>query len=473
MPDLVYGQAADERDYGSLPPLTLINMFVEKAATSETGACLQSRPGLAETSTNVSGPINAIFCQAGTLGGSVFTISGTTLYKDGASVGAMADIGAGPYSIAGSNSEILIAGGGDMYRYAGSGSPAKVTFPDNAHVRWVVFIGSLFVAGRGTESGGASDLYPGRWYFSNVLDGNTWDALNYATAEREADGLLDGSALNDKIILYGQSTIEVWADTGDAVLPFTRVEGIGSQSKGIFATGCVTEADNTKFHIGSDAVVYRLGDQFDRISDHWLEEKIAASTTASLYSYRWQGHEFVCVRLDTRTFAFDCATQAWAELQTNGGQFVAKCATMVGTTAYFGHESTGQIMGLSGWDDLGDPLTREFTAALPLSQPASISNVWFVINSGAATVLSGTGSDPMLEIAISRDGGETFADFDAVGIGNAALGGTGQYRVIPEFRRLGQADAPGFLMRARVTDPVPFRVSAVKANEPLGGRSRG
>ena len=467
MPSLVYGTASFDRATGNLPALTLINMFVEKAATSEQGACLQSRPGLGVLATNGSGPITKIFCNAGTLGGSDFSVSGTTLYRGTSSVGNMPSLGSGPVSIAGSNSEILIAGGGTMYRYTGIGTPSAVTFPDSAPVRAVCFIGSLFVAVRGDST------YPGRYYFSNALDGSTWDALNYATAEREADGLLDVNALNDKIVLYGESTIEVWSDTGDASLPFTRNEGMGSQSKGIKATGAQCEADNTKFHVGSDGVVYRFAEEFMRVSDHWLEEKIIASTACSLFAFRYQGHEFVCVRLDSQTFAYDCATQAWCELQTNGGQWIAQCGAMKGTVAYFGHSSTGQIMGWSEWDDLGVELTREFTAAIQLDQPISVNNLWLWAETGSSTILSGTGSVPVIEIQTSRDAGRTWGSFDPAGLGNAALGGSGQYRIIPSWRRLGLFDQPGGMFRFRVTDPVPLRISAVKYNEPLGGRSRG
>jgi hypothetical protein len=476
VPDLIYGSASYDRETGNLPPLTLINMFVEKAATSENGACLQSRPGLIQIASNGAGPVRAIYSNRGTLNGDDFSVIGSTtsptLYRGTTLIGTLTGVGTGPVSIAGSNSEMLIAAGGDLWRYNGT-ALNKVTFPDSAHVRAVCFIGSLFVAVRGTESSGAADLYPGRFYFSAVLDGNTWDALNYATAEREPDGLLDVNALNDKILLYGQSTIEVWSDTGAADLPFTRNEGMGSQSKGILLTGCQCEADNTKFHIGSDGVVYRFGEEFDRISDHWLEEKIIASTNASLFTFRWQGHEFVCVRLDSQTFAYDCATQAWSEFQTNGGQFIGQCAAMKGTTIYLGHQSTGQILGLSGWDDLGVALTREFTAAVQMDAPGSIDNLWLWVNTGQSTIFTGQGSDPKIEQQSSRDAGNTWTDFNDASLGNASIGGTGQYRVIPEWRRLGQYDAPGAMFRFRVTDPVPLRISAVKYNSPLGGRSRG
>lgn len=469
MPSLTYGVGSYDREAGTLPPLTLINMYVERAATSENQACLQSMPGLAVLKTNGSGPVRQIYCNAGTLGGDDFSVIGSgdspTLYRGTTLIGTLTGLGSGPVSIAGSNSEILIAAGGDMYRY--NGSLTKVTFPDNAHVRAVCFIGSLFVAVRGTESSGAADLYPGRFYFSAVLDGSTWDALNYATAEREADALLDVAALNDQLLLYGETTIEGWADTGAADLPFTRTEGVGSQSKGILATGCVCEAAETKFHVGSDGVVYSLGEGFARVSENWLEAKIIAATSVSLFSFRHEGHEFVCVRLDSETYAYDCTTQTWPQFQTNGGQWIAQCAAMKDTTVYFGHSSTGQIMQFSGWDHLGVAMTREFTAATQLDGPGSVDNIWIWANTGQTALLSGQGSDPQMEMAASRDAGNTWTGFDS-----ASLGKRGAYRQIPEWRRLGQYDAPGAMFRFRVSDPVPLRVSAVKYNEPLGGRSR-
>jgi hypothetical protein len=52
------------------------------------------------------------------------------------------------------------------------------------------------------------------------------------------------------------------------------------------------------------------------------------------------------------------------------------------------------------------------------------------------------------------------------------LGAQGAYRQVPEWRALGMFDFPGLLGECRVTDPVPFRVSAIKVNDPAGGRQR-
>jgi hypothetical protein len=455
MPSLMYGTASYERETGNLPRLTLINMFVEQAATSENSACLQSRPGLGLLATNGSGPINAIYSGRGVLSGDDFSVSGSTLYRGTTSKGTVT--GSGFTTIAGAKSEILIARGGTLYSYNGS-TLASSGFTGNAsnNVTSVCYINSRFVA---LEANSA------RFYWSGLLDGRSWDALDFATAERQPDNLLDIASLGDNIWLFGQQSVEVWQN--DGVTPFSRIEQVAFD-KGIIATGALCKADNSLFFAGSDARVYRASaDVPERVSDHWLEEKVKASTIVSMFSFVWEGHEFVCVRLDSNTFAYDCATKAWCELQTSGGQWIAGCAAMKGTSVYLGHDSTGKIMGFSEWDDLGAEMTREFTAAVQMDAPGSVDNLWVWANAGQTPLLTGQGSDPVMEMESSRDAGNTWTSFDS-----ASLGAIGGYRVIPEWRRLGQYDAPGAMFRLRVTDPVPFRVSAVKYNEPLGGRSR-
>lgn len=467
MPSLSYGIGSFDRASGQFPDLVCINMYAESARTSEGQIALLSRPGLTTLATNGAGPVRAIYSDRGVLSGDDFTVIGSgvspTLYRGTTLIGTLTNTGSGAIQIAGSKSEILITGGGTTYSYNGTNlvSTFTVGSASNNTVS-CEFIGGLFLV---------VEISSGRVYWSTALDGRTWNALNFFTAERRADNLLDLISLNDKIILYGQSTVEVWAHTGDATLPFTRVEGIGSQTKGIIAIGAKCEADNTVFHIGSDACVYRFAEAFERISDHWLEEKITTATEWAMYSYKLHGHEFVVVRLNGTSgtsWAFDCATREWHELQTSGGQFIGACAAMKGTTVYFGHQTSGAIMGFSGWLDLAATLERRFSAATSLDKRLSIDNLRLWANVGQAA----TGVTPTVSLRYSRDGGNTWSSYLDSDLGNAADGGTDEYRVRPMWRRLGMFDDPGAMVEIKTTAAIPFRVSAVKINEAGGGRSR-
>ena len=454
MPTVGYGIGAYRRSNGAFPPLRLINMFVEPSKTSEGGVALLSRPGLGLLATNGSGPVRSLYSKQGTFTGDVFSVSTSTLYRGTTSLGTIA--GTGPVSIVGGQSEVIVCRGSTPKSYNGTNF-ADITFPDTASVVAVEYIGSLFVALR-------ADTH--KFYWSDNLDGRTWGALNFASAEREPDELLDLKALGDNLWLFGQSTVEVWQHTGDADLPFTRLEQV-TFDKGIMATGCVVKADNSLVFIGDNGSVYRVADTPTRISDHWLEERILDSASHSLFTFIHEGHEFVCVRLDDETFAYDCATSEWCELQTDGGNWIAQCAAMVGSIVYLGHSSTGEIMGFDEWDDMGVELERRFSFAQQLDAPASVDSIKVWCNSGQTALVEGQGSDPTIELRLSDDAGNTWDDWEG-----EELGAQGAYRQIPEWRALGMFDFPGVLGEIRVTDPVPFRVSAIKINDPSGGRSR-
>lgn len=449
MPSITYGAGAFDRTTGNLPPLELINMFVEGAKTSENQVCLQSRPGLATSQTDGTGPIRALYREPGVLSGAIVSVSNATIYKANASVGSLA--GTGPVSIAGTATEILVAAGSTMRRYNGT-ALSNVTFPDSAGVTAVCVINFLFVAIRGDST------YPGRFYWSAVNDGTSWDSLDYATAERVPDALLDIAALGDNIWLFGQSSLEVWQNTGNATIPFERIEQVAFD-RGIIATGCWAKADNSLIFIGSDAVVYRAqADNPVRISDHWLEEKISASTAWNAFAFKYQGHEFVCIQIDAGSFLYDTVTQEWCEFQTSAGQWIARCAAMSGSTAYFGHNSTGAIMTFSGWKDLSADLERRFTTALPLASRLSIDSIRLWMNAGDAATVS---------MRYSRDAGRTWSAYIDISTGNS-----GDYRFVAEARRLGMFDFPGAMFESKCVSNTGLRISAVKVNDAGGGRSR-
>lgn len=454
MPSIAYGSSAYKRTNGDFPELKLVNMHVEAAKTSEGGVALLSRPGLDLVRTNGAGPINGLFCKAGTLSGDAFSISGSTLYREGASLGSIA--GSGVASWAGGYGEILVTRGTVMRHY--NGTLADVVFPDTADVRAVCFIGSFFVAVRGDTSA--------KFYWSAPLDGTSWNALNFATAEREPDALLDIKPLGDNIWLFGQETIECWSLTGDATLPFSRIDQVAFD-QGVLATGCVVQADNSLVFIGSKGIVYRLGDGPVRISHNGIEERIADSTTARLFSYWREGHEFVSIRLDDLTLEYDCLTQEWCEAQSSQGNWIVAHAAMKGQTAVLGHASNGKIMGFGGWDDLGAELERRFTGYFQLDGPTSVNNVRLWANTGHTPLLIGQGSDPLIEMRSSDDAGNSWSDWEP-----ADLGQQGQYRIVAEWRALGMFDFPGAMFEFRLTDPVGLRISAIKVNDPSGGRSR-
>jgi len=457
MPAILYGKGAYRRANGNLPEFVLINMFLEATPSAEAGVVLLSRSGLESHRTVGSGPIRGLFTQEGTFGGDVFTVSGSGLYRGVTQIGTIA--GTGAVSFAASETELLVTAGTTLYSYNGTDTVA-VALPDNFHARAVAYLSGHFIAARsGTH----------QFYWSAPMDGRSWDALDFASAESEPDHLLDVQVMRGNLYLMGQSSIEPWYYTGALDLPFSLIQQ-RLLPQGVIATGCAVELDNTLMWVGSDGLVYRMADVGERISDHGIEERVEKSASVSAFGFVHEGHSFYCLRLSQGTWAYDAATGQWSEWRTYGrGNFAGRSATVQGQRVLLGDDASGTIWTFgNGFSDGGAELVREFTAAFPLNGgTATVDSVTVDANAGRTEHLEGLGVEPKLEMAVSRDAGATWGAWRS-----ARLGAQGEYRTRTRWNRVGMFDAPGAMFRFRASDPVPLRVSNVLVNEAGGGRSR-
>lgn len=463
MPALAFGTSAYSRLRGNLPELPLINMFVEAAPSAESGVVLQSRPGLEEDRELGSGPIRALYRADGVLAGDLVTVSASGVYRGNTLLGSID--GAGPVSFAADEDEIVINAGAGLYRSTGTGL-LPVVVPDNAYFVKLVDTAGYFIGLRaGTQ----------QFYFSGVLDGSSWGALDFASTENEPDPGRDAVVVNDTIAFLGSQTVEFWAKTGDADAPFAPIEGRVYQ-KGVIATGCACKFDNTFAWIGNNRIVYTAANVPERISDAGIEERLAYGTSFALFSFFFEGHEFLAVRVESvitadherGTWLYDAQTRQWCEWQSYGRpNWRAQCATQDGEL--FGDDETGTIWRFgSGFVDAGGVLERRFRAGHAVTGGSfSVNNVRLTTNVGETAELTGDYADPVVEMRVSYDGGRTWEDWDATELGVQA-----DYRARCEWRALGMFDDPGLLAEFRTTDPVPFRISGVHVNEPSGGRGR-
>lgn len=452
MPELPFGTSAYARTRGNLPDLPVINMFAEEAPTEQGGVTLQSRLGLARVATIGSGPIRDVRQADGVIGGERFTVSGSQVFIGGTLLGTID--GNGPVSFAASPDEVLFNAGSGIWRTDGT-TWQRVTFPDNAPVARIAFIAGYFIALRkGTQ----------QWHFSGVLDGLSWDGLDFANAENEPDQLLDVVIVDDVMALIGSSSVEFWPKTGDAALPFAPTAG-KVLNKGAIATGCACAFDNTFAYIGANGIVYMAANVPTRVSDAGIEERVNGSSTHALWTFSFEGHDFLAVRLSTGTFLRDAQSQQWCEFASWGR---ANWRIQNGAAGVFGDDETGTLWRFEGYADDDGVLERRFRAGLPITGGSiSCDSIRLKTNPGQTKALAGQTFDPIVEMRSSRDRANTWTVWRST-----KLGEQGQYRTRVEWRRNGRFDDPGGLFEIRCTDPVPFGASGVLMNEPGGGRSR-
>jgi hypothetical protein len=452
--ELVLPKGAYRRANGNLPPFELVNMFVEQTPSAKGGLSLLSFPGLASSLTRGSGPINGIYRRADLFSGAIFTVSDTHLYKDGTDLGAIN--GSGPVSWASTNTELVVTRGQSAYSYNGT-NLAAIAFPDGANVTAVTAISERFIFARASSY---------RFYWSGLLDGRTVDAADYASAESAPDWLKDVLAVGDVLYLGGGESIEAWYPTGDGTLPYSRISQ-RTASKGVPFTGCLCELDNALHFVANDRCVYRMAEVPQKISHPGIDELLTSATTIKCFPMIFEGHSILNVRTNTKSIGFDVATQEWHERRTWGlANWVAFCCEQQSDgSPIFGSAVGDDLLIHSGWAEGTSSLSREWTAAIPLTSSVRIDSIEIEANTGAAALTAGT--NPQVEMRYSRDRGNTWSAFRP-----ASLGATGQYGRRPKWTRLGMFTAPGALFHFRVTDPVPIRVSGVSGEETSAGLSK-
>lgn len=452
MSEIIYGKGAYRRDNGNLPEFKLVNMYVEATPTTPGGTSLLSFEGLEAIATRGAGPIQGVFQRDGLFNGDTFVVSNNVLYREGVSLGAINSDG--PISFAASHIELVVAGGRTAWSYNGT-NLIGISFPDGADVTAVAgVIGGLFIFIRD-----GSD----RYYWSAVLDGRTINALDYATAESAPDKLRDVVIVGDNMYLLGEDTIEVWFITGDLNLPLQRISQ-RTVRMGVIATGCAVEMDNAVHYIGDDRGVYRFSDVPEKISDSGIDERIAQSTTFRVFAFKYQGHNFLCLRLSQGTWSLDAATKGWSERQTYGlSNWVAGFATNTDAGPILGSAVGNDILQFDGNVEGTSRVQRIFTAGFPVESGSVPVDLLEVEGNFGNT----GGDEQILQMRFSRNGGDSWSSWR-----EASFGATGEFRKRARFRRLGYFDAPGGLFEFMAEEDAPFRISAVMVNGGASGRSR-
>jgi hypothetical protein len=450
MPSVSFGTSSYERTRGDLPSLPVINMFAEEAPTEEKGLTLQSRPGLEDRAETMgTGPVRALFQRNGVLGGALFGVSGTSLYRGSASLGVID--GGGVAQMAGYENYLFVTRGQSLWGYNGT-SLMPVPFPDNANVLALTVGASRLVAIRRDTQ---------KFYWSSPL-GTDIDALSFASAEDTPDRLLDLLWVDDFLLLFGAETVEPWARSTDPDLPFSRLQG-ATMNKGIRNTGACCNFGPTFAWVTNDGTVC-IQSESNVISNVGLQARIGESGQCLLFSILIDGDEYLALRLDNETQIYSTRSQRWSEFASHGhGNWLVGSST----GEVFGSALDGRTFRWSAeWLDDGDVLERRIRGGFPInSSGMTINNVLVRCNVGGTSFLTGDYAEPTMEMRHSRDAGKTWGNWRS-----SSLGKQGDYRTTVRWNACGMASQPAFLAEFRVTDPVDVRISDVLVNVPRGGR---
>lgn len=454
----------------------LINMFPElqeagNSASKGTKYNYYGTPGSTVFAT-LGGNVRALWGGNNVL----YAVGGSTLYKVSSSggVSTVGGIGSasGPAQIiagpSGVSAALLVWDGSDGSGGANTWWADGVVppFPVISSVG-ITYCNGYFIALRPGGADWGGDPVPvntqdqTQFNVSAILDGSTWNPLNYAikTGAPDALQMVFGPGTPgggpEELWLLGQKTIEVWYAVPGTQLnpfPFQQVQG-AFINQGLWAAMSVAGlADGIYYLSGDDrgfGQVMRMNGYIpQRVSTHAIEYLIQSwvnagsdVSTAVGSSEQIQGHNFYILTFPSfGTIVYDATENLWHQRGSGGGIGGAGLGPLNGGMFHastFGLHLTADLssgniysVNLATYADAGSPIWR-VRAAPHLNQ----SQLWHFydqlqLDFGPYP----PASSATFYLEISDDGGQTFNSPITVVIGS---GGTSPTRAV--WRRLGHS----------------------------------
>jgi len=445
-----------------------INMYYKPGASADSGLWMPT-PGMvtADTATGAD-TVRGMFYD--TINTKLFVASGNDLTRwtggtqtDDLTIDLSSTNGRVSFAANPRTDEILIVDGTAGYILNPSSNTltviSDVDYPDNADI--CAYIDGYFLVAR---SGDTSN--PGRFYWSNLNDGTSWTATDIATKEGGTDSLIDIIVHNRQIYLLGETSSEIWYNSGDLDKTFERYQG-GHIEVGVTAKHMAAIVDNrvmfpSKTTRGTGPVVALSGAQMEVISNHFIASQIerrswnGSASDANLYGFGYafqeSGHEFYAmsdVSVDVTeaknpTLVYDASTKLWHERahysETNFPRseiFTSAvfCPdTSIGTNKnqmVFGHRTAGELYEVDAGLNITNAGTGNNTHVVPRriigpmirsDKRIRFSEVTLDIGStgGAGTI---TASD--IELYISKDGGNSWGSAITMNVDDGTYDGDG------------------------------------------------
>lgn len=395
----------------------------------------------------------------------LYHVTGTTLY-DVSPSGVHASLGTIPGSARcifdGINDNIVIASQGRVFQWNGA-TVAEVADVDLESPNSVAHLNSQILY----------DGDGGRFASSDVGDASSIDALNYATAESNADDLVRVYTHDQYLYTLGDKTVETWWNSGVGKPPFDRVEG-GTMEVGLGALHSVASNDIYMYFLGDDSHVYRVqGTQAQAVTSLAIHHEIAGYATVSDaigFCFTMEGQSWYCLILagQSRSFLFSEQT-GWSDISSNGGRTYANSYAYAFRKHIVSDYRNGNLYewDLNTFDDGGDPIIRvrdtgPLHGGLVGAPGLSVEmNSFELIMETGTGLLSGQGEEPKVSLQFSDDGGKSWSTEMWANVGKK-----GQFQREVRWNALGSFFER--ILRVKCSDPVFFSIHSAAAELEVG-----
>lgn len=358
--------------------------------------------------------------------------------------------GAGRVDMSDNGAQIIIVDGPNGYIYTiETESFEQITADGFPGGDTVTFLNSRFIVNEPNSS---------RFFVSGILDGTSWNALDFATAESNPDQLIRVIANNGQLILFGEETTEFWGNSGALDFPFARI-GASAIEWGLAARWSLVKFSGSliflrKNRLGASQVCVMKSYQAIPVSSNNLDNDISiynAVSDATGLSYMVSGHPMYQINFPTAnvSWLYDGLSNSWSKLTSSVGRHKSEIQYNHLNRSFVSNFDEGIISTINPetLTDNDEPIVREFISRHQDSGNWGVfDEVWLEMESGVGIAV-GQGEDPVIMMQYSKDGGHAWSQEIWV-----TFGKIGKYRKRAVWRRLGRSR--DWLFKFRVTDPV-------------------
>lgn len=306
-------------------------------------------------------------------------------------------------------------------------------------------------------------LENGRFYWTNIL-GNEINALNFATAEGDPDGLVAAHGEIDVLYLFGPKTTEIWGLVADQDQPFQRIGGghllFGTQSK-----HTVKSFNNAVAVVGADNVVYLVrGTQYEPFSSNEVSKLIEADPDKEnlvAFTHERGENKFYTLQGTGWTREYNAKTDTWANRSDLNQEFW-HCLNSASAwnKKIFGDSASGQLFeaDYTIYTDNSEEMEWGFITNVTHNAPDGLSFEKLAIDMQTGGHGS-YGSEGFLMVSWSDDNLVSWKPERRLSLGQK---GEGWKRV--KTNRLGRTGEKGRAFRVTITDPVIRAVAGLYAD---------
>lgn len=448
------------------------NIVQTKALAQET---LYGTPGINQLAT--TGIVSQQNRGAHVKNGIAYFVNGDALYRlnrtvvsgvDTFSVTSLGTVtGTGRVSMVDNGTQLMIlVPGGDGFIYdENAGTPflqiTDIDFTANGAPQYAAYVDGYFTVTTDSK----------KWIISALNNGNSWNALDFGSAESDPDNIVAPLVFKNQLFITGSETTEAFQNLPNgAGFPFVRSNVF--LDKGCFAPFSIINANNTFMMIGgganeSPAIWQYAGSSFQKVSTTAIDSILAEATDdevgdAFSFSYGQKGAYFVGFTIANRTFVYDTVSGRWHERKSFISSQDARWRVSSLINTYGKLIVADFIDGRVG--ELSNDIYTEYDEEIRSSiatQPFHKQGDAISVPSIELTVESGVGNadrvDPKVSMDISRDG-KTFG-YERI----RSMGKIGEYNRRVIWRKNGRMSR-FVVLRFKMSDPVKKVIIKLEAN---------